>query len=167
MAHTGTAGVLRRLMGMLPLHGRSTANFEDHESEGDLASASVDGPLMCAVNIAANSASFEESDSNKENTMPITENDRALCDDVSVAPVNHRARWQPPCVSLTLGNAQIAAKTSLVIVTFDTEPKKILGKKGKNLPLFLCSYGTSQEEVEEARNRGSFLATFPNFLGIP
>jgi len=48
------------------------------------------------------------------------------------------AKRQPPCVSSTLGNAQIAVKITLVIVTRDMEPKKILGK-AKNLPLFLCS----------------------------
>ena len=85
MAYTGTAGGLRRLMGMLPLHGRSTANLEEQESEGESASTSLDAPLMCAVNAAANSAGFQDSDSNKENTMPITDNDGALCDDVSVA----------------------------------------------------------------------------------
>jgi len=34
--------------------------------------------------------------------------------------------------------------------------------------LFLRNFlGIPSEEVEEARNRGSFLAPLPNFLGIP
>ena len=67
-------------------------------------------------------------------------------------------------------NAQAAATTTLVTVASDTESKKIWGKgqTTSSLPLFLRnSQGTHSEEVEEARNRGSFLAPLPNFLGIP
>jgi len=54
-----------------------------------------------------------------------------------LALVNHRATWQPPCVSSTLDNAQIAVKITLLIVTSDMEPKKILGKK---LKIFLSFF---------------------------
>jgi len=68
-----------------------------------------------------------------------------------LALVNHRATWQPPCVSSTLGNAQIAAKTTSVIVASEMEPKKILGKKLKS---FLSSFVSKELPRNSFRGSG-------------